>query len=75
MTTREALDRELQELSDMLPTWLEKLRHPAQFWPQFDALSQGILDNCAESDIPYVQRRLALLLQHHGLNRSDEGAP
>lgn len=75
MSTRESLDRQLQELGDMLPDWLEKLRHPSQFWPQFDALSQSILDDCSEEDVPYVQRKLDLLLQRHGLNRAEQDAP
>ncbi|SEL57017.1 hypothetical protein SAMN05428989_1951 [Pseudoxanthomonas sp. GM95] len=75
MSTRESLDRQLQELGDMLPDWLEKLRHPTQFWPQFDALAQGILDDCPECELPYVRRRLALLLQRHGLVRPDQAQP
>lgn len=69
MSTREELDLELEKLGEMLPIWLEKLRHPAQFWPQFDALARAILDNCSEADAPYVHRRLELLLQRHGLKR------
>jgi predicted NAD/FAD-binding protein len=69
MSTREELDLELKKLGEMLPIWLEKLRHPAEFWPQFDALAQAILDNSSEADASYVRRRLELLLQRHGLKQ------
>jgi hypothetical protein len=76
MSTREELDLELEKLGGMLPIWLEKLRHPAEFWPQFDALAQAILDNCSEADEAHVRRRLELLLQQHGLRRQpDSSAP
>jgi predicted NAD/FAD-binding protein len=74
MSTREELDHDLDQLGQMLPEWLERLRHPDQFWPQFDALAQAILDNCSEDNDQYVRRRLTLLLQHHGL-KHPPGAP
>ena len=39
MKSRAQLDAELDRLADMLPPWLQHLRHEAQFWPQFDALA------------------------------------
>lgn len=72
MSRRVELDHALDDLGDMLPIWLEKLRDPAQFWPQFDALSQVILDNTCQEDQAYVQRRVTGLLQRHHLERFDD---
>jgi hypothetical protein len=67
MRTRMQLDHELDELALMLPIWLEKLRHPSQFWPQFDALAHDISCSAGPEDAEHVRRRLELLLQCHGL--------
>lgn len=69
MKTREQLGHDVDELGQMLPIWLEKLRDPTHFWPQFDALSQAILDDATPADAAYVHRQLELLLQRHGLKR------
>lgn len=69
MSTRMQLDRELEQLEQMLPIWIEKLRHPSEFWPQFDALAQAIVDDAPPQDVQYVQHRLALMQQQHGLHR------
>ncbi|MCR6625804.1 MAG: hypothetical protein NVV67_05950 [Pseudoxanthomonas sp.] len=68
MKSRVQLDTELDRLAAMMPTWLQHLRHEAQFWPQFNALAKEILDQAADEDIQYVQGRLdAMLIVHaHG---------
>ncbi|MGH8055333.1 MAG: hypothetical protein ACREP4_15590 [Stenotrophomonas sp.] len=65
MKLRAQLETELDQLAAMLPTWLQYLRHEAQFWPQFNALAKEILDQAADEDIQYVQRRLDVMLKAH----------
>lgn len=65
MKPRAQLDAELDRLAAMMPSWLQHLRHEAQFWPQFNALAKEILDQAADEDIPYVQGRLDFMLKTH----------
>jgi hypothetical protein len=67
MDTRLQLEAELENLERMLPRWREKLRHEAQFWPQFDVLAKEILARADPVDREYVQQRLDAMLAHHGL--------
>lgn len=69
MIGRQQLDAELDRLADMLPPWCEHLRHPAQFWPQFDALAQEILGHAQPDDRPHALRRLDAMLEKNGLRR------
>ena len=63
MKPRAQLDRELDELQAMLPPWREKLRHEAQFWPQFEALADAILSRAATpTDREHGQRRITAML-------------
>lgn len=63
MKLRAQLDRELDALQAMLPPWREKLRHEAQFWPQFEALADAILSRATTpADREHVQQRLAAML-------------
>lgn len=66
MKTRAQLDAALDQLADMLPPWLARLRHEAQFWPQFTALAQGILDDADARDRPHVVQRIEAMLAAHG---------
>ena len=60
---RVPLDAALDRLARMLPPWLARLRHPAQFWPQFDVLAREILEQ-ADADVrPYVLQRLHGMLE------------
>lgn len=67
MSTREQLDTELDALAGMIPVWREKLRHQAQFWPQFRALSDEIMAHADPTDLQYAQRRIAEMLADNGL--------
>ena len=66
MTTREQLDAELDHLQSMLPVWREKLRHEAQFWPQFNALSEEILMRADPADRDYARQRIDTMLAAAG---------
>lgn len=67
MTARWQLESELDLLAQMLPAWRERLRHEAQFWPQFDALAGEILAKADPADQEYVQQRIAEMLAANGL--------
>ena len=67
MDSRLQLEAELENLERMLPHWREKLRHEAQFWPQFDALAKEILARAEPADRDYAQQRLDAMLAKHGL--------
>ena len=67
MDTRLRLEAELENLERMLPPWREKLRHEAQFWPQFDVLAKEILARADPADRDYAQHRLDAMLAKHGL--------
>jgi hypothetical protein len=73
MKTKRQLDAELDRLSRMLPPWLERLRHPAQFWPQFDALAREILDDAGAEDRTHVMQRLDAMLIDNDMPRDERG--
>lgn len=67
MSARRHLDAELDRLALMLPAWREKLRHEAQFWPQFTVLAGEILAAADPDDMEYAQQRIADMLAANGL--------
>lgn len=67
MDTRLQLEAELENLERMLPHWREKLRHEAQFWPQFGVLAQELLARAEPVDRDYAQQRLDAMLAQYGL--------
>jgi len=67
MDARLRLEAELENLERMLPHWRGKLRHEAQFWPQFDVLAKEILARADPADRDYAQQRLDAMLVEHGL--------
>ena len=69
MDSRLQLEAELENLERMLAHWREKLRHEAQFWPQFDVLSKELLACAEPEDRDYAQQRLDAMLAQHGLKR------
>ena len=62
---RDQLEADLENLERMLPAWREKLRHEAQFWPQFDVLAQEILARADPMDREYAQQRIDAMLTKH----------
>lgn len=73
MKTKRQLDAELDRLARMLPPWLERLRHPAQFWPQFDALAREILAGADAEDRTHVLQRLDAMLIDNDMPRDERG--
>lgn len=69
MIPRTQLERELDHLQSMLPPWREKLRHEAQFWPQFDVLADRLVDSAKEDDKAFALQRIARMLAQEGLVR------
>lgn len=67
MKNRAQLDAELDHLAGMLPHWLPRLRHAAQFWPQFNALARPIMDSATTVDRAHVLQRLEEMLVAHGV--------
>ncbi len=65
MNARVRLEAELENLERMLPLWREKLRHEAQFRPQFDALAGEIVSRAAPEDVAYARQRIAMMLAKH----------
>ena len=65
MNARLRLEAELDNLERMLPPWREKLRHEAQFWPQFDVLVQEIMARADPADRQYAQARIDAMLAKH----------
>jgi hypothetical protein len=63
--SRAQLEAELDRLAEMLPPWLQHLRHEAQFWPQFDALADAIMKEAGADDLAHVQARLEAMLRVH----------
>ncbi|SDR08339.1 hypothetical protein SAMN05216569_2998 [Pseudoxanthomonas sp. CF125] len=66
---RDRLEADLENLERMLPVWREKLRHEAQFWPQFDALAQEILARADPQDRRYAQLRIDTMLTKNAPTR------
>ncbi|WP_232526243.1 hypothetical protein [Lysobacter capsici] len=66
MSRRLQLDIELDRLEQMLPHWRETMRHEAQFWPQFRALLEPIVEGLDRDDRQYVEERVARMLTLNG---------
>lgn len=73
MDARVQLEAELENLERMLPPWREKLRHEAQFWPQFDVLAQEIMARADPADREYAQQRIDEMLATHVPQASKPG--
>lgn len=66
MKPRNELDAELDHLGAALHHWLCRIRHEAQFWPQFTVLAGEILDEAESWDRLHVLYRLDTMLEIHG---------
>ncbi|MCF7749730.1 hypothetical protein KQ945_03145 [Bacillus subtilis subsp. subtilis] len=67
MNVRPEIQVQLDALADMLAHWLAQVRHPAQFWPQFEMLAAEILDQCAHTERDHVRAHIRAMLKRHAL--------
>ncbi len=69
MSLRHEIQAQLDALAEMLDHWVTRVRHPAQFWPQFEVLAAEILDQCARTERDEVRACIDAMLKDHGLKR------
>jgi len=69
MSLRHEIQVQLDALAEMLDHWVARVRHPAQFWPQFEVLAAEILDQCAPMERDEVRAGIEAILRDHGLRR------
>ncbi len=67
MSLRPEIQVQLDALGDMLVHWLDQVRHPAQFWPQFEALAAEILDQCEHAERDQAHAHIHAMLKRHAL--------
>lgn len=67
MSLRPEIEVQLDALAKMLPHWVARVRHPAQFWPQFEVLAEEILDQCGHTEKEQVRVLIHTMLRGHGL--------
>lgn len=65
MSVRPEIQVQLDGLADMLVHWLAQVRHPSQFWPQFEMLAGEILDQCTPAERDHVRERIHAMLEGH----------
>ena len=65
MNVREETQVRLDGLADMLAHWVTHVRHPAQFWPQFERLAAEILDQCERADRRQAHEAIQAMLKRH----------
>ena len=64
---RPEIQARLEALAGMLDHWMAQVRHPAQFWPQFEVLAGEILDQCAPTERKQARQRIEAMLRAHAL--------
>lgn len=67
MSLRPEVQVQLDALAEMLHHWVARVRHPAQFWPQFEVLAEEILDQCGHTEKEQVRVLIQTMLRGHGL--------
>ena len=67
MSVRPDIQVQLDALADKLDHWVAQVRHPAQFWPQFEQLTGEILDQCANAERDHARASIQAMLEHHAL--------
>lgn len=68
MNTHAQTQAALAHLAQMLPEWTAHLQHPAEFWPQFSALAQELLDAAAPCDRAQARQALAAMLASNAID-------
>jgi len=67
MNVRPDIQVQLDALGDKLDHWVAQVRHPAQFWPQFEMLAGEILDQCAQAERDHACACIQAMLKAHAL--------
>jgi hypothetical protein len=67
MNVRPEIQVQLDALGEMLLHWLAQVRHPAQFWPQFETLAAEILDQCEHVEREHAHACIQAMLKRHAL--------
>ncbi|MBU2050739.1 MAG: hypothetical protein KKH61_17445 [Gammaproteobacteria bacterium] len=67
MNVRPDIQVQLDALADKLDHWVAQVRHPAQFWPQFEMLAGEILDQCAHAERDQACACIQAMLKEHAL--------
>lgn len=67
MSLRPEIEVQLDALAKMLHHWVARVRHPAQFWPQFEVLAEEILEQCTQAEKEQVRVLIHTMLRGHGL--------
>jgi len=65
MNVRPEIQAQLDALADMLVHWLAQVRHPAQFWPQFEQMAAEILDQCGHAERDHAHACIQAMLKSH----------
>ncbi len=67
MSLRPEVQVQLDALAEMLHHWVPRVRHPAQFWPQFEVLAEEVLEQCAHTEKEQVRALMQTMLSGHGM--------
>jgi len=67
MNVRPEIQVQLDSLADKLDHWVARVRHPAQFWTQFEQLAGEILDQCANAERDHACACIQAMLARHAL--------
>lgn len=62
MKVRPEIQVQLDALEEKLVHWVARVRHPAQFWPQFEVLAGEIVDQCENSEREQVRASIQSML-------------
>jgi hypothetical protein len=68
MNTHAQTQAALAHMAAMLPEWTAHLLHPAEFWPQFSALAQELLDAADPGDRAQARQALAAMLAEYAID-------
>jgi len=67
MNVRPEIQVQLDALAGMLVHWLAQVRHPAQFWPQFERMAAEILDQCGHAERDQAHACIQAMLEGHAM--------
>lgn len=66
MALQPATEEKWRDLVDALPEWTSRVRHPAQFWPQFHALVHEMEAECDPRELAELRSRVKDLVDTLG---------